>query len=171
MSIPITPPDIWIGPRFADKSSGVLLLGESWPGVTTSLSAYIPSWLSGVGDTTYTQITNGFLLSRRAKRMKSTAKTIWDELAFLNFVPGSVGATISVRPSAGTFVAAAALLKTTLAKLCPRGCIIVGYEQSDYSRPVIEAARVPYFVVPHPRSGVKGETYAFAWDCLNRIKK
>lgn len=161
--------DLWIGPSFSYPAGGILVVGESWPGLVIPLASYIPQWLSGAGDTTYTQITNGFLVSRNAKKGSATAKALWDRLAFMNFVQGSVG-PITSRPTARQYKLAAPVFQQVLAILQPRGCLIVGYGQSDYSRLPCETLRIPYIVVPHPRNGIAKEVYAYSWDCINRLK-
>lgn len=146
----------------------VLVLGESWYGEIEDLSDYIRRWAArSIGDRTYSRIYNSGAAKHTSKSKPADLLQFWNQIAFYNFVPGSVGPTNGSKANKTHFKAAAAFLPPVLDELQPHGVWILGVGQAEYSRPVIEAAGIAHEMAPHPTSrGLRSIVLQDSWRAL-----
>lgn len=160
----------WIGSRYAEPENRLLILGESWYGDEIPLTRYVPEWCSKVvTDALFSRLFNACSGYRTERASIDQRLGWWQQIAFCNFVPGTVGTSRSNRPTSSQFQAGEARLGQLLSQLKPRGVWILGKEQSEYSAPVAKELRINVQVSPHPASyGVRTATLAAAWSELQR---
>ncbi len=167
------PPDqrpsarIWIGPDFA-TCGRVLVLGESWYGQWLDEDGsplvydheYVLAYLAcRVKDPMYTRVAKATGLGKAA---------FWQRVAFTNFVIDSVGTHRTHRPTIAHYMASKPRLRELLAEVAPRAVWVLGKEQGEYSRPVVQEAGIPCIVSRHPTSyGVPNAELGAAWADLN----
>ena len=150
--------NVWIGKHYTASNPKILLLGESDYGETGQLDKYIPEWLDRKNpDHTFARISNTF-------GSNISREEFWHQIAFYNFVPGSLGPTRAHRPTSQLYLEAQPVLSEVLNALKPDGVLILGIEQSHYSKPVIERYGVACSVSPHPAArGLSNERLTTAW--------
>ena len=150
--------NIWIGKHYEASNPRVLLLGESDYGDTPPLIEYIPQWLDRKHrDHSFARISNTFGAGLLREKF-------WDQIAFYNFVPGMVGPTRLHRPTPRSYSEAQPILGEVLNDLKPDGVLILGIEQSQYSKPVIQLFGAAHSIAPHPAArGLSNERLAAAW--------
>ncbi len=154
--------NIWIGNQYAASAPKVLLLGESDYGDTPPLAQYIPQWLNGEHrDHTFARISNTF-------GSGLPRATLWNRIAFYNFVPGMVGPTRLHRPTSQSYSDAQPVLADVLNFLKPDGVLILGKEQAAYSEPIVQRSGAAHFVSPHPAArGLANDHLIAAWIEFN----
>jgi hypothetical protein len=162
--------ELWIGFKFGTPTNGVLILGESTYGADPPLTKYIPSWCRGnQPDQTFTRIFNAFSGSHSSSATPSEREAFWATIAFANFVNQPVGPTRDYRPTTAHYRDAALALPAILQRLKPkpRGVLILGREQSEYSVPVLRDLGLPFVVCRHPGArGVPTTELKTAWNEL-----
>jgi hypothetical protein len=154
----------WIGSTIPQKR--ILILGESWYGTPTPLTAYVAAWCTGSQvDPFFSRVfnTGSGHHTRTASIPQRTA--FWSSVLFDNFVNWSVGKCRSCRPKPGDFATAARSFPSRIATLCPTSVWVLGLTQAHYSVPLLGAY---YHVVsPHPCSwGVKTVRLKTDWAKL-----
>jgi hypothetical protein len=145
-----------------------LVLGESWYGEWPDSDGrslvyddeYVAAYLAGrVRDPMYTRVANASGLGKAA---------FWQRVAFTNFVIDSVGAHRAQRPFTAHYAASKPRLRALLAEVAPRAVWVLGKEQGEYSRPVVQEAGITCVVSRHPTSyGVPNTELGAAWVELN----
>lgn len=158
--------DIWVGSTF--PTTGILILGESTYGADDPLLTYIPSWCRRqTPDRTFSRIFNAFSGQQTSSATVAQREAFWASVAFANFVEQAVGSTRSHRPTPEHYLAAASALPHLLRQIKPRGVLILGREQAQYSEPLVRAAGIPCVVCPHPTAyGISTAALKFGWDEL-----
>jgi hypothetical protein len=137
----------WIGSTIPHKR--ILILGESWYGTPTALTAYLAAWCTGsVRDYLFSRVfnTGSGRDSRTASISQRTA--FWNSVLFDNFVNWSVGAFRSSRPKPGDFASAARSFPSRISALCPTSVWVLGLTHARYSVPLLGAYH--HVVSPHP---------------------
>jgi hypothetical protein len=166
--------DVWVGDNYEQSAERVLVLGESWHGDVESLVDFIPRWASGlVIDNTFSRLFNAASGFHTERATPSQRLGWWNGIAFYNFVPGTVGAVRSDRPTNAAFLAARVPLTTVLERLRPRGVWIIGKEQAEYSAEVVRRFGATHEVTPHTASyGLSKATLAASWArLLERVRE
>ena len=163
--------DIWIGSKFRALGNGVLILGESTYGGDAPLDQVIPEWIRGaLRDQTFSRIFNAFSGNQSSTANTAQRGEFWETVAFGNFVQQSVGPTRRHRPSRNQYSEAAKALPAILKVLNPRGVIILGIGQSEFSDPVIKELNIPCVTTPHPASrGLKTNRLIEKWGELQKV--
>ncbi len=160
--------DVWIGEGYERAAKRILVLGESWYGEVEPLCAFVPRWATGeLRDAMLSRLFNAAsgLHTERASIEQRLAW--WNGIAFYNFVPGSVGASRSDRPSDAAFRAARAPLGLVLERLRPDGVWIIGKGQAAYSAGVVEEFGAVHEVTAHTASyGLSSAELAGSWAKL-----
>jgi hypothetical protein len=166
--------DLWIGSNFSDPANGVLILGESTYGEDPPLSEYVPSWCRGwlpKPDRTFSRIFNTFSGAKASSASNIARETFWATIAFTNFVQESVGSTNKAKATPEQYRNAAVYLPIVLRCINPRprGVLILGKGQAEFSAPIILAASIPHVICPHPTGyGIKTTILQTAWNDLQR---
>ena len=162
----MTDHNIWIGSAYQASSPRILILGESDYGGTDPLVAYVPQWLDKKHrDYSFARISNAFGSSLPRDRF-------WNQIAFYNFVPGMVGESRNDRPTKSMYQQAQTVLPDVLNYLRPDGVLILGIEQSEYSKPVLSDLGITHEISPHPAArGLKNERLTAAWDNFMQVLK
>jgi len=162
--------DFWIGSKFSDSANGVLVLGESTYGEDSRYSQYVPSWCRGElskPDRTFSRIFNAFSGAKTSSANNKKREAFWASIAFANFVQESVGSTNKDKATPKHFRIAAKLLPGYLRHISPRGVLILGKGQAEYSEPIICSEGIPCVVCPHPTGyGIKTTILQVAWNEL-----
>jgi hypothetical protein len=160
--------DVWIGDKYECESDRVLILGESWYGDVEPLVLYVPRWARGeINDSTFSRLFNAASGLHTERATYEQRVDWWNAIAFYNFVPGTVGASRSDRPSEAAFAAARTLLTVVLDKLRPRGVWIIGKGQAEYSAEVVRRFGSVFEVTPHTASfGLRSADLAASWHRL-----
>lgn len=159
---------IWIGDNFDSRPERVLVLGESWYGDLEPLRPYVLNWAKGeFRDQTFSRVSNvlkrtGYTFSRTCCHLDA-----WNQIAFCNFVVGTVGKTRDERPKTSHYEASRECFHMTLSMVKPRAVWILGTEQAKYSVPVVEKEHVMFQVAPHPVSrGLRNDILDQSWRLL-----
>jgi hypothetical protein len=165
--------DVWIGSGYSQSANRILVLGESWYGDVEPLAVYVPRWVRGeVIDNTFARIFNAASGCHTESASQEQRTAWWNSIAFYNFVPGSVGASRSDRPSPAAYIAAAGPLAVVLDQLRPRGVWILGKGQAEYSVGVVERSGIACEVSTHPTGyGVRSEELKGSWAKLSQRVK
>jgi hypothetical protein len=148
---------VWIGPRYSE--TGIFVLGESWYGEYAENLVTDQGWISAYlrgekVDRMYTRMANACGM---------TPRQFWEGILFTNFVL-RVGDVRADRPTRQMYIAAGQRLKDILAQHRPRAVWILGIGQSEFSRPILEAAGMPHEIVAHPTSyGLSNATLGASW--------
>lgn len=160
--------DVWVGSNYEPSAERILVLGESWYGDVEPLVDFIPRWArGGVIDNTFSRLFNAASGFHTERATPSQRLGWWNGIAFYNFVPGTVGAARSDRPTRAAFRAAQAPLTAVLDRLRPRGVWIIGKEQAEYSAEVVRRFGAAHEVTPHTASyGLSTATLAGSWARL-----
>lgn len=131
----------WVGPRYASDGLGgvrLLLLGESHYGGEGDshpefTRAVIRDWALPGRDRYFGRVARLVLgLAPGAPLTDVARQSFWESIAFYNYVPGLVGATPRVRPSAEQWSAGIAPLRNVLADLRPQSMLVLGRELWDH---------------------------------------
>lgn len=159
-----------MGSTFDSVWPPILIVGESSYGPNVRLKKYVPDWITGsVVDKFFTTLYTACIASKTPVFGGLTKIDFWNRIAFCNFVPGTIGAESSSRPSVSGLKSGIRPLRTVLNALHPQGVFLIGLTHSAYSRPVVNAFGIPYVVVPHPRSGVPALFITQSFDVLIKI--
>jgi len=160
--------DLWIGPNYRRQVPRVLVLGVSWYGDVEPLVTFIPKWIRAeIADEFFTRLFNATSGITAAKATVEQREQWWSEIAFYNFVTGTIGPTSAARPRPSQFRTAAGVLPDVLRIARPHGVWIVGTTHSRYSAPVVVAAGIPCEIVRQPRSGITNAALGVSWSALN----
>lgn len=176
LGMPPLPPagDLWIGAEFSEPANGVLILGESTYGEDPPLSKYVPSWCRGElpkSDRTFSRIFNAFSGAKSSSASNAEREAFWATIAFTNFVQQPVGPTNKHKASSKHFSDAVKSLSSYLRYISPRGVLILGKGQAEFSAPAIRDMKIPYVVCPHPTGyGIKTATLKDKWNELQNKK-
>jgi hypothetical protein len=142
--------DVWIGSEFYSAGNGILVLGESTYGEDELLTVSIPRWIAGERDQTFSRMFNAYSSWRTETATRMQRDAFWASLAFCNFVQKSIGSTCDDWPDNTRFTAAALVLPSVIEQVRPTGVLVLGTDQGKFSRPIIEAAKLPCVVSPYP---------------------
>lgn len=158
----------WVGSQFHGSANSVLILGESTYGDDPPLSQYIPRWCRGEQrDQTLSRIFNAFSGGEASSATPAEREAFWARVAFSNFVQQSVGPTRENRPTVAHYRNAGSSLPWLLERLRPRGMLILGIEQAEFSEPIVRAHGIPYVIAPHPTGvGVENAVLQGKWSEL-----
>jgi hypothetical protein len=156
----------WIGDSW--KQTGILILGESWYDNEVKLEEYIPNWINkGQSDYLFSRIFNvcsGFHTSNATLQQR---EIFWSKIIFHNFVNWSVGKERKDRPKPDDYLLAKRQLPEMLREIMPRKIWLLGKEQIEHSKPIVESLGIKHEVAPHPCGwGVKTETLKASWAKL-----
>lgn len=164
------PHDIWVGSYYSSTTPRVLILGESVYGSGEPLRPYLERWIQGkLRDHTFGRIFNAFSASHTSRAAITERRGFWDRVIFYNFVVGTVGPTRKHRPTETAYKASRESLEGVLSEYKPMGVVILGKEQSQYSRKIIEGSGVRYKILPHPAAwGIRTELLTRGWKELHR---
>lgn len=145
-----------------------MILGESWYGEVEPLAMYVPRWASGeINDSMFARLFNTASGWHTERATPQQRLDWWNGIAFYNFVPGTVGASRSDRPTTQMFAAARDPLASVLYKFRPRGVWIIGKGQAEYSADVVSRFGSEYEVSPHTASyGLRSADLAASWHRL-----
>jgi hypothetical protein len=170
LGMPPLPPisDIWIGFKFHAPTNGVLILGESTYGDDPPLREYVPLWIRRqVRDTTFTRLFNACSGSHTSRASEEQRGAFWHGIAFYNFVEQSVGPTRRHRPTPSHYKNATEAFRRVVERHHPRGVLILGTGQAEYSQPVLDPLSIPLVVTRHPTSwGLPTKVLTSAWNEL-----
>lgn len=142
--------DIWIGSHYSQASTKILLLGESVYGSGEPLRDYIPRWINGQHDKTFSNLFQGMHDKKVSSTTLEERKYMWDHIVFYNFVTRLVGKTAKDRPTKEDYQASREPLRSILQSHSPHGVLILGKEQSYYSKPIIDMLGICNVVTYHP---------------------
>ena len=160
--------DIWIGSKFLAATNGVLILGESTYGDGPPFSEYVPKWCRGEQcDKTFTRVFNACSGAEPTHVTHTEREEFWATVAFDNFVQESVGPTRVHRPSQDHYRSAATTLLARLQRLKPRGVLVLGNCQAEFSEAPLRDSGIPYVICRHPTAyGVRTSELKAAWNEL-----
>ncbi|SMP62364.1 hypothetical protein SAMN06295970_108100 [Noviherbaspirillum suwonense] len=160
--------DIWIGENYLSAERSVLVLGESWYGETQDLPEFIRGWASRkVRDMSFSKIFNTGSGMHTTKSTPEDRLRFWNQIAFYNFVPGSIAEGRESRSKNEHFEAACEPFKSVLKQIEPHGVWILGIGQAKYSQPIVEAAGIAHEVAPYPTTrGLTREVLQSSWHAL-----
>ena len=162
--------DIWIGSEFRAPANGVLILGESTYDtemVPETVAETIQNWIRGVRDQTFSRIFNSFSSRRTETATMAERAEFWASVAFCNFVQEAVGTTCDDRPEHTHYKCAKTVLPAVLQHISPRGVLVLGNGQAEYSSSVIRDSGIPAVVCRHPTArGVPTPELQAAWNEL-----
>jgi hypothetical protein len=160
--------DVWTGENYERTADRIMILGESWYGDIEPLATYVPRWAgSEINDHMFSRLFNAASGSHTDHATHKQRLDWWNGIAFYNFVPGSVGASRSDKPSIAAFEAAREPLTSVLERLCPRGVWIIGKGQAEYSAEVVRRFGSAYEVTPQTSSyGLSTAALAGSWHRL-----
>ena len=160
--------NIWIGRSFGN--TGILILGESTYGEDDDLTAYIEKWINRMlpeRDHTFSRIFKACTGLGTGTASVTDRKKFWDNVAYCNFVPGTVGLTNKDKATGRHFKDAAFELRDVIRQLKPKGVWILGKGQAEYSKPVLVGLGIANQVAPHPTGyGVPTEKLKESWNHL-----
>ena len=108
--------DIWKGSGFDRSPSRILILGESTYGDDPPLDVYVRRWVAGKQpDHLFSRLFRVCCGQLGGSATLEARGRFWDSVAFVNFVPASVGAKRSDRPTANHYKQGKAMLPKVLA--------------------------------------------------------
>lgn len=155
--------NIWIEKNFT--ATGILIVLESTYEDDDPLETYVARWIDGTlkkPDWTITRMFNDCAAQGQSK------EDFWDSVGYYDFVPGSVGPTNQYKANHKHFAKGAAAFPNVLARVQPKGVLLVGKGHQDFSMPIVARANIPFRVVNHPRSGVSDMEMRGVWNALRR---
>ena len=163
--------DIWKGAGFDRSPSRILILGESTYGDDPPLAVYVRRWVAGKQpDYLFSRLFRVCCGQPASSATLEARGGFWDSVAFYNFVPDSVGAKRSDRPTASNYKKGEDLLPTVLAALQPAGVWILGIDNALYSKPIITERNIVCRVSQRPCGyGVKTSELEEEWSKLKLL--
>jgi hypothetical protein len=161
--------DIWIGSSYSQSPRRILILGESTYGQDPPLISYIPTWIAGAKDYTFSRIFNACSGAHTSTASIAQRQAFWDSIAFYNFLTVALPSR-ETRPTDAQYRASEQALDEMLARYTPSGVWILGVGQARFSWPIVARHHIPYVVQRHPTSrGLRADNLRDSFAILQSL--
>ena len=164
----------WIGSAYC-KTSGVLVLGESYVGTYDDDSEYDDVYWKQCLESRRTDP----LFDALQTKLGIPASTWWPEIAFTNLHIGSIGPTTLTVVTKAQLRSGLPRLGRLLDRLQPRGVLLLGASTRDAAGPFLDMRGITWRWVYHPsgknnrmhggRYACKAEELQAAWKDLSTV--